>query len=340
MRLDENAITNRIRQLRRDYAGERGKALFAKALGISPSSYNYYENDRIPPVAILWKICQVTGANLEWLVTGNANEAEKSRSEYQNQAIFRKITTLLEKDPKSAKPLFAFVDFLAEKAVAEQNFSIKQDQPDIKKDAKLSDQSSIVQGDRKTQGSQTRRWLPVLGRTAAGITHFWDAENGKLPGVTELKSLIERHKSSQYSQMHSVEISSDLSQVDVGQLEAKSVSLVQMTDPDDEGICEFVDCPEIIQKYPDAFALRVDGDSMSPRICDGDIVVMSPSVNARDGGTAVVKLCNQIGVTCKIVRRSGNQIHLIAANEKFDTRIYNLDQLEWSLAVLWKIRIA
>ena len=338
--MDENAIINRIRQLRRDYAGERGKALFAKALGISPSSYNYYENDRIPPVGILWKICQVTGADLEWLVTGDAKVAEKSNFESQYKAIFRKITTLLEKDPHSAKPLYAFVDFLAEKAVAEQKFSTKQDQPDIRPDATLSDQSSIVQGDRITPGPQTRRWLPVLGRTAAGITHFWDAENGNLPGVTELKSLIERHKSLKHRQMQPVEISSDLSQVDVGRLEAKSVSLVQMADPDDAGVCEFVDCPEIIQKYPDAFALRVDGDSMSPRICDGDIVVMSPSVNARDGGTAVVKLCNQIGVTCKIIRRSGEQIHLIAANEKFDTRIYDLDQLDWSLAVLWKIRIS
>ncbi|MBN2375697.1 MAG: helix-turn-helix domain-containing protein [Sedimentisphaerales bacterium] len=338
--MDENAIINRIRQLRRDYAGERGKALFAKALGISPSSYNYYENDRIPPVTILWKICQLTGANLEWLVTGQANEDEKSTSESQNQPIFHKITTLLEKDPNSAKPLFAFVDFLAEKAQTEQDFSKNKEQQDFKQNAKLSNRGTLEQGDKKAHPPHPRRWLPVLGRTAAGITHFWDAENDKLPGVTELKSLIERHKSQKHRQLHPVEISSDLSQADVGRLEAKSVSLVQMAVPDDAGICEFVDCPEIIQKYPDAFALRVDGDSMSPRICDGDIVVMSPTVNARDGGTAVVKLCNQIGVTCKIIRRNGEQIHLIAANEKFDTRIYNLEQLEWALAVLWKIRIS
>jgi len=45
-KLDVNAIISRICLLREKYAGKRGKALFANALGISPSTYNYYEQDK------------------------------------------------------------------------------------------------------------------------------------------------------------------------------------------------------------------------------------------------------------------------------------------------------
>ena len=34
--IDKKAVISRIQQLRRDYAGNRGKALFANELGLSP----------------------------------------------------------------------------------------------------------------------------------------------------------------------------------------------------------------------------------------------------------------------------------------------------------------
>ena len=67
---DEKAIIGRIIKLRKGFAGTRGKSKFAKALGMSPSTYTYYENDRLPPIPVLLKICEVTGADLHWLLTG------------------------------------------------------------------------------------------------------------------------------------------------------------------------------------------------------------------------------------------------------------------------------
>ena len=57
---DEKAIIGRIIELRKGFAGVRGKSKFAKLLGISASTYSYYENDRVPPIAVLLKICEVT----------------------------------------------------------------------------------------------------------------------------------------------------------------------------------------------------------------------------------------------------------------------------------------
>ncbi len=70
---DENAVIERIKGLRCRFSGLRGKSEFAKALGISPSTYNYYEQKRIPPVETLLKISQITGADLHWILTGQCS---------------------------------------------------------------------------------------------------------------------------------------------------------------------------------------------------------------------------------------------------------------------------
>jgi transcriptional regulator with XRE-family HTH domain len=50
---------------------------------------------------------------------------------------------------------------------------------------------------------------------------------------------------------------------------------------------QFVGCPEICDKQ--AFAARVQGDSMIPRYRQGDIVIFAPSLPARDGDDCFVK---------------------------------------------------
>ena len=71
---DENAIIEQISLLHKQYAGSRSKSEFARALGISAFTYSYYENNRVFPIEILLKICEVTGADFEWLLTGRNTE--------------------------------------------------------------------------------------------------------------------------------------------------------------------------------------------------------------------------------------------------------------------------
>ena len=53
---------------------------------------------------------------------------------------------------------------------------------------------------------------------------------------------------------------------------------------------QHIGCPEICDK--DAFAARVDGDSMVPRYRQGDIVIFAPSLPARDGDDCFVKFAD------------------------------------------------
>ena len=100
-----------------------------------------------------------------------------------------------------------------------------------------------------------------------------------------------------------------------------------------------IECQEIYKLFPDAFALQIDGDSMAPRINDADIVILSPSVPAAQGYVAVARLADQIGVTCKLIRTTQSQVHLIPINERYETKTMPKENLLWALAVLCHIKI-
>jgi len=69
-------------------------------------------------------------------------------------------------------------------------------------------------------------------------------------------------------------------------------------------------------KDPQAFALRVKGSSMAPRIEDGDIVVISPQQEPHNGDICVVRVNDED--TLKKVKFEGNYIHLIPLNPEFE----------------------
>jgi len=72
--LNTAAICERLKQVRVQVCGARGQSHFAALLHLSPSTYNYYEKGRIPPVDVLDRASRVTGAPLLWLIRGEPAE--------------------------------------------------------------------------------------------------------------------------------------------------------------------------------------------------------------------------------------------------------------------------
>jgi hypothetical protein len=266
-------------------------------------------------VDILWKISKITGTDIRWLLEGNA-EADVSSCEAVPKPLQSKISVLCQSDPQTMPALNAFVDLLLEKS-----------------------------GKHPRNGSQAktevrRPWIPILGRTAAGIAQFWPEKTKPLPDVTELSQLIKTHQTRHHHDQQPSDICSDVGEAPPpGETTGKPIKFIHLTEVPADGIVEFIESETIYRLHPDAFALRVDGDSMAPRIHDGDIVVLSPSAAFRDGMTAVVQLKNQIGVTCKIIRQEQDNIHLIPANEHYEIKVYPRDQAAWIIPVLWRIRM-
>ena len=81
---------------------------------------------------------------------------------------------------------------------------------------------------------------------------------------------------------------------------------------------DFVDDYVTVDDVKDAqaFALKVKGNSMSPRIEDGDVVIVSPQQEARSGDVCVARVNGED--TLKKVKFEGNYIHLIPLNPEYD----------------------
>jgi len=319
---DENATIGRIIELRKDFAGPRGKSKFAKSLGISPSTYNYYENNRLPPIPVLLKICEVAGADLHWLLTGRLKNGENADG--LDTQLYKKLTGLLQSSPQARESILAFTELLSEKKAVEKR--PVQEAPKPKSDRP--------------------GWIPILGRTAAGMVHFWQQTNlpSSQDAVIELDQLVEKHIGRAIVASSSGDIAVDL-QIGplIKTLKTGTANLIQVSgkigDSDSDQIVQFVECRQVYELFPDAFALQIDGDSMAPRIEDGDIVILSPSVPAAQGHIAVAHVAGQIGVTCKLIRTTETQVHLIPINEKYETRTVDRENLEWALAVLCHVKV-
>ena len=333
-KIDENAIIERIKQLRTQHAGNRGKSRFAQALGISPSTYSYYETNRVPPIDIILNICQITGADLYWLLTGQTRENDTVSNSgvninSQNTSLLRKIDALLTQNSSLTIPINAFVDLLSAKNTLENQITPIQGDPNH------SNENKLAVPDRPG-------WIPLLGRTAAGMVHFWDQQILPEPkqAVTELDELVKKHTGKSIISSTNGTVSVDLAvQGLIEGVKNAKVNLVQVSGDEQGQIVEFIQCEDIFKLFPDSFALQIDGDSMAPRINDGDIVILSPSVPAGQGQIAVARVANQIGVTCKLIRTTDDDVHLIPINERYETKVVGKEDLLWALAVLCHITI-
>ena len=335
----DKGVCERIAQVRLELTGPRGKAKFAKQIGISPSTYDYYESSRIPPADILVRIAEVAGVDLHWLLTG---QASGGRAIAPGHPVLQRAAALLADRPDAAAPLAAFVELLSEVQAVTADQPTQADSaeaataaggtatsPSQSDGPQLAEPVGRAAGEGGGDGQTTTVGLiPVLGRSAAGVPQFWS--QGADAGVTELAALIGRHAGASAQRVQAAVLSDA-----EGQTKAQIVTL---RDPGPDEVAQFVRADAIASRYVDAFALLIDGNSMAPEITHGDLVILSPSVAAANGRGAVVQIAGQIGVTCKLFRRSGEDIHLVPISEELAPITIRAEQLVWALRIIGNVR--
>ena len=83
---------------------------------------------------------------------------------------------------------------------------------------------------------------------------------------------------------------------------------------------DYVRCPDLHD--PNAFAVRVVGDSMEPRFFEGDIVIFSPSLDVRNGDDCFVRFTMPHETTFKrVFFEEDNKIRLQPRNERYSPTI-------------------
>lgn len=97
--------------------------------------------------------------------------------------------------------------------------------------------------------------------------------------------------------------------------------------------------PDYIERYisvddvhdNQAFALEVKGNSMAPRIEDGDIIVVSPKLEARSGDICVVRVSDED--TVKKVKIDDQFIYLIPLNLEYEPMAVKKKDITF----IWKV---
>ncbi|MCK5114444.1 MAG: helix-turn-helix domain-containing protein [Phycisphaerae bacterium] len=354
----EKDITRRIAQVRMELDGPRGKTRFAGRLGISLSTYANYEASRVPSAELLVKIADIAGVDLRWLLTGTA--AESGQGVAPQHPAVRRAAEMLAQHPDAAEPLAAFLDILAgtfafpqKNASAAISDTSQYSAKDSAKDSASvaaggandilsaggdNDSMSAEAGQREVAGSDPARdWIPILGRSAAGVSQYWDSSDD-IDGLTTLTQLIDKHKSAIPEQM---DVHAGVVTCELPAGSGAAVQIITLRNPDESGVAEFVCAPQIKSAYNDAFAVRIDGESMNPEIRHGDLLILSPSIAAVPYKPAVVQLRDAIGVTCKLYQPSAGVpgvVNLVPINEQFSTLTIQTKTIQWAFCMLGKIR--
>ena len=97
-----------------------------------------------------------------------------------------------------------------------------------------------------------------------------------------------------------------------------------------EAITDVVDYEEIdgaLAATGEFFGLRIKGDSMEPRIQDGDVVIVRKQDDAETGDTVVV-LVNGDSATVKKIKYGPDGISLIPTNPVHDVQFYSRADVE------------
>jgi repressor LexA len=95
---------------------------------------------------------------------------------------------------------------------------------------------------------------------------------------------------------------------------------------------EYIDCPRDVTDE-NAFALRIHGDSMEPKIPHDSTIICAPNMMPREGKPVVAKLENG-DVTCKVYQRRGDNVILAPYNPAHDVQIFSVRELQWVYPVM------
>lgn len=97
-----------------------------------------------------------------------------------------------------------------------------------------------------------------------------------------------------------------------------------------EAVEDVIDTEEITEemaKTGNYFGLKIRGDSMEPRMCEGDVVIVRQQDDAENGDT-VIALVNGNDATCKRLRKYKDGIELISNNPSYSPLFFSNEDIE------------
>lgn len=97
-----------------------------------------------------------------------------------------------------------------------------------------------------------------------------------------------------------------------------------------EAVTDVIDTEEITEdlaKTGSFFGLKLHGDSMEPRMLDGDVVIVRQQDDA-ESGDVVIALVNGDDATCKRLRKYRDGIELISNNPAYPPMFFSNEEIQ------------
>lgn len=113
---------------------------------------------------------------------------------------------------------------------------------------------------------------------------------------------------------------------------AAGIPIEQIVDVDD-----YEDISEAMAANGDYFALKIHGDSMQPRMCENDVIIVRKQETVENGETAVVSI-NGLDATCKKIEYTDDGITLISTNPAYSPMHFTQKQInDLPIRILGKV---
>ena len=94
-----------------------------------------------------------------------------------------------------------------------------------------------------------------------------------------------------------------------------------------EEVVDWEEIPEDMANTGEFFGLRIKGDSMTPRIVEGDIVIVRQQPDAESGDIVIVRI-NGDTATCKRLAKHTHGIRLISVNPAYPPIGFTNEEIE------------
>ncbi|MBQ7067011.1 MAG: helix-turn-helix domain-containing protein [Lachnospiraceae bacterium] len=107
-----------------------------------------------------------------------------------------------------------------------------------------------------------------------------------------------------------------------------------------EAVTDIIDTEEIseeLAKSGEFFGLKIHGDSMEPRMYEGDVVIVRQQDDA-ESGDIVIAMVNGNDATCKRLMKYAGGIQLLSLNSKYEPMMFsNQDIIDKPVKIIGKV---
>jgi hypothetical protein len=303
----EKALAQRIKELRRRHFGPRGKGEFASRLEVPLEEYERFERGKLPPGDLMVRMCEVTGEDLQWLLTGVAARGTVviSGARGRHQQLLAQVAQALEARPELAPPLEAFLDLLQEgEQVRPVAPSLPAPRPDelIPLFGPAEWPEELPDPDGPGSGHTL---APVFPEELLGRAERWPASLAE-PAMEYRRS------------------------------ECREVTLLAV--PDATGSSrQFVQSSGMVRCFPAVFGVVLDDDAMEPMFAAGDSLLVAAGAGPRIGQPALCKFADRAQDRCRIWLGEDEQHVYLGRVSDGEHEELSRAQFRWSLEVLYRV---